>query len=191
MARLEARSPFGGELPTAAGAATLAEADVGAIASVMPLAGREAEASGALEASCGVGLPAQGRSLSAGGSRAIWSGLGQFLVLGPALGSMQGAAVTDQSDAWATMRLEGASARDVLARLCPLDLRDKAFPEDSAARSLIGHMNAAIVRVAPDAYLILVFRSMARTAAREISEAMRSVAAQAELRNGRFPAPKG
>lgn len=184
MASLDARSPFGGDLPATAGTATLAEADVGAIASVMPLAGREKEASAALKAACGVGFPDPGRSLSAGDARAIWSGLGQSLVLGPKVQTLRGAAVTDQSDAWAAMRLEGASARDVLARLCPLDMRDKAFPEDSAARSLIGHMNAAIVRVAPDAYLILVFRSMARTAAREISEAMRSVAAQAELRNG-------
>lgn len=182
MARLEARSPFGGDLPATAGTATLAEADVGAIVSVMPLAGREKEASAALEASCGVGIPSAGRSLSAEGARAIWSGLGQSLVLGPTLETLRGAAVTDQTDAWAAMRLEGASARDVLARLCPLDLRDKAFPEDSAARSLIGHMNSAIVRIAPDAYLILVFRSMARTAARELSEAMKSVAAQAELR---------
>ena len=182
MARLDASSPFGGDLPATAGMATLAEADVGAIASVMPLAGREKEASAALKAACGVGFPDPGRSLSAGGVRAIWSGLNQALVLGPTLGSLLGAAVTDQSDAWAAVRLEGASAREVLARLCPLDMRDQAFPEDSAARSLIGHMNSAIVRIAPDAYLILVFRSMARTATREISEAMKSVAAQAELR---------
>lgn len=182
MARLDASSPFGGDLPATAGMATLAEADVGAIASVMPLAGREKEASAALKAACGVGFPDPGRSLSAGGVRAIWSGLNQALVLGPTLGPLLGAAVTDQSDAWAAVRLEGASAREVLARLCPLDMRDQAFPEDSAARSLIGHMNSAIVRIAPDAYLILVFRSMARTATREISEAMKSVAAQAELR---------
>ena len=191
MADLEAKSPFGDDLPTTAGEATLVEADVGAITSVMPLAGREKETSAALEKSCGIGFPAPGRSLPAEGMRAIWSGLGQALLLGPKLGPLRGAAMTDQSDAWAALRLEGTSAKDVLARLCPLDLREEAFPEDSAARSLIGHMNAAIVRVAPEGYLILVFRSMARTAAREISEAMRSVAAQAELRNGKFPAPKG
>ena len=86
--------------------------------------------------------------------------------------------MTDQSDGWAVMRLEGAGARDVLARLCPLDLRAPVFKRGHTARSLLGHMNASITRVGVNAFEIMVFRSMANTAVHELNEAMKSVAAQ-------------
>ena len=87
------------------------------------------------------------------------------------------AAVTDQSDAWIVVRLEGAGAEDVLARLVPIDLRGRAFPQDSAARTLLGHMSVGIVRV-PGGFEIRAFRSMAGTLAHELGRAMRAVAAR-------------
>ena len=53
--------------------------------------------------------------------------MGQWLVEGRGAGEVADwlgglAAVTDQSDAWAGLRLAGDAAREVLARLVPLDL---------------------------------------------------------------------
>lgn len=51
---------------------------------------------------------------------------------------------TDQSDGWVGLTLEGAMAREVLCRLCPLDLHPDAFPAGSAARSPFEGMLALI-----------------------------------------------
>lgn len=47
------------------------------------------------------------------------------------------AAVTDLSDGQVTLRLAGPSARDLLAKGCPLDLHPRSFPAGSCARSLL------------------------------------------------------
>ena len=88
------------------------------------------------------------------------------------------AAVIDQSDAWASVVLRGSSAVDVLARLVPTDLRPTVFGAGATARTLVGHMSVSITRTEADAFLILVFRSMAQTLIEEITEAMEAVAAR-------------
>ena len=91
------------------------------------------------------------------------------------------AAVVDLSDAQVCVLVEGPAARDVLARLVPLDLRDVAFPEGATARSLVNHMTATLTRVAPDAWEVMAMRSMAGTLVHELACAMRGVAARGAM----------
>jgi methylglutamate dehydrogenase subunit D len=180
---LIAKSPCAGLLPLAIGTVALSEIAPAPITSVMPYDGLEAAASELLKSLCGMGLPKAGRSAGRDGARAIWTGAGQAMVLGVAVdaGLARHAALSDQSDAWAVLRLDGAGAEDVLARLTPLDLNPGVFKRGHVARSLLGHMSAVIARVGAEAFEIMVFRSMAKTAVHELEEAMKSVAARAAL----------
>ena len=176
MARLVALSPCAGLLPLTAGSVTLSEVLPEAITSVAPLEGQRAAVSAALEAAVGAGFPEPNRWTGAE-ARIVWTGPDQAMVLGPRV-APDGAAVTDQSDAWAVMRLEGQGAEAVLARLIPVDLRRAQFPSGHAARTMLHHMTCTLMRVGADAFEIMVFRSMAASAVHEIGTAMKSVAAQ-------------
>lgn len=175
--KLEALSPCAGLLPLKIGKTRAEETVVAAITSLSPFAGQEAAVSKALKKQVGAALPDTGQTRGGGGVRIVWAGRHQFMVLGAVLDPIKGAAMTDQTDAWACAALEGAGARDVLARLVPIDLRDAAFPEGAAARTLLGHMSCVLTRTGPDRYDVMVFRSMARTLVHDLKEAMETVAA--------------
>jgi sarcosine oxidase subunit gamma len=76
------------------------------------------------------------------------------------------AAVSDQSDAYAVMRLAGPKVREALAKGVPLDLHAKAFGVNEVAATVISHIGATMWRVddgrdgAP-MFEIAVFRSLA------------------------------
>ncbi len=175
MADLAARSAGAGRFPIEAGDARATEIVPEGLWSVTPLKGRAEAVGEALPC----GWPGPGRVVEGGGARAIWFGREAAMVTGARPGGLDGlAAVTDQADAWVVVRLSGPAAEDVLARLVPIDLRVRAFPEGSAARTLLGHMSVGILR-ASGAFEILAFRSMAGTLAHELGRAMRAVAARA------------
>lgn len=180
MARLFAKTACEGLLPVTHDGMELSEAVPEAITWVAPFKGQASVVSEALKAAVGAGFPAAGRAVGKADARVVWSGLGQALVLGPPV-SLGGAAVIDQSDAWACLVLQGAGAADVLARLTPLDLRDTVFKRGHAARSLLGHMTCVFLRTGAERFEMLVFRSMAQTAVHELSRAMESVSAQRAL----------
>lgn len=177
MVKLVALSPAEGLLPVTVGTCTLSEVMPEAITSVTPFRGRETAVSDALKAEIGAGFPAPNRTTGKAGARAIWVGAGQALVLGPKV-APDGAAVTEQSDAWAVFKLEGEDAEAVLARLTPIDVRRSVFKRGHTARTLLQHMTGSITRTGDKSLEIMVFRSMARTAVHELSEAMASVAAR-------------
>lgn len=177
MARLIAKSPFEALLPVEVAGCVLSEVQSEAITSVAPFAGQEEAVSAALLSAIGAGFPAPDRMTSADGVRIVWTGRAQAMVLGPAV-APAGAAVTDQSDAWAVVALDGSIARQVLARLVPIDLRDRAFPDGASARTMLAHMTCTLMRTGAERYEIMVFRSMAATAVHDLSVAMKSVAAQ-------------
>lgn len=176
MARLIAKTPAEGLLSIETEGARLEERLYEAITWVAPFDGNEAAVGRAI----GLPWPNPGEITGENLHIALWCGPGQALILGPAV-QPKGAAVADQSSAFAVLTLSGPSARDVLARLTPLDLRDAAFPEARTARTLIGHMTASLSRIGPETYEIMVFRSMAKTAVHEIARAMEGVAARAGL----------
>ncbi len=184
MAELIPKSPCAGLLALTIGGMTASEVDAGMDAGVMtslvPFRGREKAMSDALKAAHGMGFPAPGRATGRAGARAIWFGQGQALLQGPAPDASLGeyGSLTDQSDAWAVVRLEGKGVRDVLARLVPLDLRPGAFRRGHTARTDLAHMMASLTRVGENAFQIMVFRSMAETLVHDLKTAMEGVGAR-------------
>ena len=148
---LTSLSPCAGHLPLKIGKISATEHDPLAITSVSPFQGCHAEVSASLEAQLGIALPGTGQSAQTADVRVIWVGHGDFFVLGAALDDVHGAALTDQSDAWAVACVDGPGVRDMLGRLVPIDLRNSAFPEGATARTLIAHMNGVILRSGRDA----------------------------------------
>lgn len=178
MARLVSKSPCEGLLPVAVEGCRLTEVEPAAITSVMPFRGREEDVSRALAAEIGAAFPPPNRTTGKEAARVIWTGPGQALVLGPRV-APEGAAVTDQSDAWAVLQLDGDLAEAALARLVPVDVRRASFERGHTARTMLHHMTCSLTRVGDAAFEIMVFRSMAKTAVHDLAVAMRSVAAQA------------
>ncbi|GAA6199174.1 sarcosine oxidase subunit gamma [Aquicoccus sp. SU-CL01552] len=180
MAELVAKSPCAGLLPLEIGAVKLTEEDLGAVTALLPYKGREKSLSQALQAAHGMAFPAPNRATGKAGARAVWMGREQAFLMGPAAdpGLAEHAALSDQSDAWAAVRLEGAGAEEVLARLVPVDLRGAVFTRGHTARSQVAHMPGSVTRVGERAFLILVFRSMAVTLVHDLKTAMEAVAAR-------------
>lgn len=176
--KLAAKTPLDGLAPKTLGQITMREVSFDAITSVAPFQGQERAVSDALKTQIGAALPKPGRATGKPGARVVWSGIGQALVLGPNIAAIPGAALSDQSDAWACVAIEGDGVRDVLARLTPLDLRDGAFKTGHAARTEFDHMPACIMRTGKDAYCVMVFRSMAETLWHGVEAAMQVVAAR-------------
>lgn len=180
MDKLVAKSPCDGLLPLTVGAVTLSEEDVGAIHSISPLKGQKKAVSDALKSAHGMTYPAPNRATGKAGSRAVWFGHAQALLMGPSPdASLAGPAiVVDQSDAWTVVRLDGQGVEDVLARLVPIDLRSTHFKRGHTARTLLFHMTASITRVGENAFQIMVFRSMAQTLVHDLKRAMEGVASR-------------
>ena len=60
------------------------------------------------------------------------------------------AAITDVTDGRVAFRVAGPSARDVLAKGCPLDLHPRAFPPGRCAQSLLAKASVLIHLVDDD-----------------------------------------
>ncbi|MEX3014300.1 sarcosine oxidase subunit gamma [Gymnodinialimonas hymeniacidonis] len=177
MANLTAKTPFDGLLPIEAGDVHLTEITHDGITWIAPNKGQMAKLSRALDKQMGADFP----SPNTHAKGLVWFGPDQALALGKPLKPVAGAAMVDQSSAWACCALEGADAALVLARLVPIDLRDSAFGVGSAARTLLGHMNCVLMRTGAERYEVMVFRSMAASLVHEVERAMKMVAARAEL----------
>ena len=174
MADLIAKSPLGGASVTI-GALTLAEANPGPITSVAPFRGQGKALDKALKP-MGLAFPAPNRISRGKAARLVWTSRDQAFLIGADGAALAAhAALTDQSDGWAMLRLEGREAAAALMRLVPLDL--EAMPIGEAARAPLGHMQSVLMRDEVG-FEILVFRSMARTAWHEIETTMKSLAAR-------------
>lgn len=180
MIELQEQSAFGEALPIQQGGVTLAAADIGPIWSIMPFSGRQKDVSAVLKESYGFVLPAPGRSTRKGSVSCQWMGRGQaFLIGAQPESSLAGlAAVTEQTDAWASAELSGAGAEDVLARLIPVDVSARTFKRGHCARTLCGHVPISILRSGAQSFQIMAFRSMAQVLAHDLGEAMALVAAR-------------
>lgn len=129
----------------------------------------------------GFAFPGPNEVIVKDGASAIWVGPSQALVLGATV-SPDGAAVADQLSGWTVLELSGDNARDVLARLAPIDLCEGALPEGATSRTVIGQMTGSMTRTGVDIYEVMVFRSMAGTAVHELERAMKGVAARKLVR---------
>ncbi len=178
MVKLIEKTPCAGLLPRSIGLMTLAEDAYPAMTSIAPYQGQSRQVSAALKSTFGVGFPSPNRSLLSDRVRITWIGQGAAMICGEAPPTLTGAAVTDQSDAWAVVRLTGKGAEDVLARLVPVDLRRPQFRSNHTARTLLGHMHVSITRIDAKTFEIMAMRSMAQTLVHELSQAMENVAAR-------------
>ncbi|MEH6646505.1 sarcosine oxidase subunit gamma [Sulfitobacter sp.] len=177
MDKLDAKSPCAGLLPLSIGTLNVSEMDVGVITSVSPFDGASNSALGQV---MGLPFPAPGRTTGDDTLRCVWVGQGEALLMGMRPDTNLGAyaALVDQSDAWAIVRLQGEGADDALARLVPVDMRLRAFAVGATARTQLGHMNASVTRIGEDAFMIAVFRSMAKTLVHDLRTALEAVAAR-------------
>ena len=179
MAELIAKTALDGKSVTIGGT-TLAERDLGPVTSIAAFPGKLPEVNAGLQ-TLGLTFPAPNRFTQTADARLVWTGPDQGFLIGTPAPANLPAAITDQSGGWTALSLTGTVAADALMRLAPLDLHPKAFPPGSAARAPLGHMNMVLIAADHHEFLILIFRSMARTAFHEIETALHMLAARAAL----------
>ncbi|MEL7212732.1 MAG: sarcosine oxidase subunit gamma [Pseudomonadota bacterium] len=175
MVKLIAKTPGDGLLPKTIGALTLSEVETGPITSVSPLRGQEKLVSDALKAAYGTAFPAPNRTAAKGDARLIWSGRGQALMLG-VVPQVEGAALTDQSDAWCCVEIAGSGVEHALARVTPIDTC--AMKRGHIARTLVQHVSVVLTRTGTDRFEVMAMRSMAKTLVHDLERAMTGVAAR-------------
>ena len=182
MPELIAKSALSGHAPLTLLGTTLAEGQAAPITSIAPFPGRIAQVNAALSP-LGLAFPAPNTQATHGNTRLLWTGRDQAFLIGAQAptGLANHAALTDQTDGWAILTLQGPAASDVLMRPVPLDLRATAFLVGRTARAPLNHMQAILTRTGQDALEIMVFRSMARTAWAELAEALEVLAARAKV----------
>lgn len=138
------------------------------LATVIACKGRDADLLAALRDLIGVAPPTTPK-VAKGKGNLVWSGPGQWLLVTERAGEIAPialklaglAAVSDQSDARAVLRLSGPRIRDALAKGCPIDLHQRAFKTGDAAQTAISHIGVQFWQVddAPT-YDVTVARSM-------------------------------
>ncbi|WP_407658661.1 sarcosine oxidase subunit gamma [Methylobacterium planeticum] len=118
----------------------------------------------------GWSLPGSGAATLVGERGLVWSAPGQWLAVAEARAGLQGlaealrgvAAVTDQSDARAIVRVSGPRARGLLSKGVAVDLHPRAFAAGQAAVTSIAHIGAQIwQRDEAPTYDLAVARSFA------------------------------
>jgi heterotetrameric sarcosine oxidase gamma subunit len=178
---LIAKSPLSDVWPATHNGLHLSEHRLGQITSIAPLPGQDKTVAKALK-SLGLSFPAPNSFIVEAAATLVWTGRGQAFLIGvPPPAGLHGAALTDQSDGWACLRVEGPQVVDALMRLYPLDLRLQSFAVGAAARAPLNHMQSILMRKGSYAFDLLVFRSMARTAWHEVEAAMKTLAARAAV----------
>ncbi len=145
------------------------------VAGVLAPRGGEAALSKLVATRYGLELPATPRAVRGAAETFVWAGPERWLFVAD---RKQGfveelkplsklAAVSDQSDGRAALRLAGRNVRDMLAKGCMIDLHLKAFPPGAAAMTIIAHIGVHLWRIdeptheSDAAFDILIPRSMA------------------------------
>ncbi len=82
---------------------------------------------------------------------------------------------TEQTDVWCALQLSGATSREILARICSLDLHPGVFASDHAARTTMEHLGAIILRSNEDEFVLLSARSSAKSFLHAIETSIRNV----------------
>lgn len=82
---------------------------------------------------------------------------------------------TDQSDTWAMIRVSGERSRDILERICPIDLEPSVFTLGSVSRTIMEHIGTIIYRDGDDSYVLLTMRSFGRSMMHAIEVSIENV----------------
>ncbi|WP_336490423.1 sarcosine oxidase subunit gamma [Methylobacterium nigriterrae] len=140
------------------------------LATLIAAEGQEAALARTLSRSFGLPLPETGTAHFAGERGLVWSAPGQWLAVAGTREGLHGlatalrglAAVSDQSDGRALLRVSGRSARAALAKGVAVDLHPRAFRAGRSAVTSIAHIGAQIwQRDEAPTYEIAVARSFA------------------------------
>lgn len=144
-----------------------------ALASVIARPGKRKALAAAVNAACGIALPAGPRS--AANRNVAFAGIGPDQWMASAQGPDAAgfvaalktrleslAAVSDQSDSRVVLRMSGPRVREVLAKGVPIDLHPRAFKSGDVASTLVAYIGVQIEQLdeAPT-YQLMAFRSLA------------------------------
>lgn len=83
--------------------------------------------------------------------------------------------LTDQSDSWVILELQGPSATRALERICPIDLSNTVFGERTVARTAMEHISVIIERPAVDTYRLYSPRSSANSFLHAVTVSLENV----------------
>jgi sarcosine oxidase subunit gamma len=172
-------SPFENLAVAAAGrGVTVSDCDGLGLATVLVRNGQTAALAARLKEGFGIDLPRTPRRVAHGGVALAGVGPGAWLAtaedggnafaasLRKALAGV--AAVIDQTDGYAVLRVSGPKVRETLAKGLPLDLHGHAFRAGDVAVSSVSHVGTTLWRLADDAgglavFEIVVFRSLSES----------------------------
>ncbi|WP_299144813.1 sarcosine oxidase subunit gamma family protein [uncultured Tateyamaria sp.] len=128
----------------------------------------------AAQSAAGVAVPGPGQANCTGDSGLCWMSPDELLVLCPygdvsdhvqrmqdSLGDVHALAV-DVSDARASFTVTGPHARDVMAKLAPVDFHPDAFQSGMFRRTRMAQVPVAFWMRDSDSFQIICFRSQAR-----------------------------
>ena len=73
------------------------------------------------------------------------------------------ACISNQSDSWVMLYLQGQGSTNALERICPLDLHPQSFPTGSVSRTSMEHMPTVIIKKRENQFLLLGLRSSAHS----------------------------
>ncbi|WP_300031797.1 sarcosine oxidase subunit gamma [uncultured Roseobacter sp.] len=128
----------------------------------------------ALKSVTGAAMPGAGQMATSGSYTLCWMSPDEVLVLCPAdtvgdtLTALQNAAgtahvlVVNVTDARASFTVAGPLAREVMAKLCPVDLAPGAFEPGMFRRTRLAQVAAAVWMPEAERFRIVCFRSQAR-----------------------------
>ncbi|MEL7114449.1 MAG: sarcosine oxidase subunit gamma [Pseudomonadota bacterium] len=167
---LDPVSPLGGYDRDIGGLRIAEDPRLALVSLALPRDG-EAAAEAAIQAAFGVALPPVGQSSVNQGKRLIRMSPDQAMLAfesdaplaEPEVRKALGDTVytTNQTDAWAALRVSGAGMVRALERLCPLDL--EALAVDAAERTMFEHMGVIVIRETETAVLLLTPSTTARS----------------------------
>ena len=180
MLDLVAKYPANASLPIAVEGVTLSLSTPAFITSIAPYKGQSPTLSTLLKKTYKMALPVTGTTDQADDNRLLWFGHNQYLLISqspPEPGIAKLAAMTDQSDAWTVLLLEGPLAAAALAHHCPLDLRPSHFDLGKTARAPVAHLPSVVTPV-NGGFEVMFMQSLVRTGIHHLHQAMRSVSAQ-------------
>ncbi|MEM8732087.1 MAG: sarcosine oxidase subunit gamma [Pseudomonadota bacterium] len=167
MAEIFATNAFGAPEPREAvvGSVTLRERMDIALASVA------LRADAARPAPFGLTLPEPGFFAESESANAIWMAPGHWLIEGPGRAELDfaaevesaapGCSVTEQTDGWVILDLEGPEGDLEQLRERLVNLPAETLSPGKATRSLVHHMSVLLIRRSPDRLSVMGMRSMA------------------------------
>lgn len=158
--------------------------DLALVSVAIPLDGDERLAN-ALKTGWSLDMPDARRSSVQANTCAIRTAQDQLFLIIPGTtpdayetvnGALEGAGyTTDQTDNWVMLEVTGPDTRAALERICPLDLHPDVFAIGDAARTVMDHIGAHILRFGPDTYLLMAARSFAGSFLEAIETSLENV----------------